>query len=227
MNTENSKRNTVRWKICFVLNILIIIFTIIGMYYMFLTDKDGGALTSKGIYNLKYFTVLSNIFCGGVAVAKLVSDIKGKTLSLIWKLLAATEVGVTFAVVAFFLQPAYPDMDMYKGGNLYYHLLEPLVAMTEFVILKTISERIPFKKTFLAMIPTAVYGLIYTGNIIVNGKGEWPDTNDFYGFLNWGYGFGALIFAGNVTVSWITSLILLHFDKLIILKVPGSRGRNM
>ena len=58
---------------------------------MFLTDKDGGALTSKGIYNLKYFTVLSNIFCGGVAVAKLVSDIKGKTLPLIWKLLAATE----------------------------------------------------------------------------------------------------------------------------------------
>ena len=72
MNTENSKRNTVRWKICFVLNIIIIIFTIIGMYYMFLTDKDGGALTSKGIYNLKYFTVLSNIFCGRVAVAKLV-----------------------------------------------------------------------------------------------------------------------------------------------------------
>jgi len=77
------------------------------------------------------------------------------------------------------------------------------------------------------MIPTAVYGFLYTGNIIINGKGEWPDSNDFYGFLNWGYGFGAVIFAGTVTVSWTTAQILLHFDKLIILKVPGSRGRNM
>jgi hypothetical protein len=194
---------------------------------MFLTGKDGGVLTSKGIYNLKYFTVLSNIFCGGVAIAKLVCDIKGKSLSLIWKLLAAAEVGVTFAVVAFFLQPAYPDMNMYQGGNLYFHLLEPLVAMTEFVILKTISERIPFRKTFLAMIPTAIYGFVYTVNIIINGKGEWPDTNDFYGFLNWGYGIGTLIFAGNVFVSWIMALILLHFEKLIIFKVPGSKGRNM
>ena len=38
----------------------------------------------------------------------------------------------------------------------------------------------------IAVIPMIVYGTFYLGNILLNGRGEWPDTNDWYGFAMWG-----------------------------------------
>ena len=60
----------------------------------------------------------------------------------------------------------------------------------------------PFKYTFIAAIPSLIYGNFYLANCLINGVGEWPETNDWYGFLNWGYPVGIAIFAGVVLMNW-------------------------
>ena len=54
-------------KIVIVLNILMVLFLVIGLVIMVMhngTEKE--LVASKGLENLKFYTVLSNIFCGGV-----------------------------------------------------------------------------------------------------------------------------------------------------------------
>ncbi|WP_288885201.1 hypothetical protein [uncultured Eubacterium sp.] len=59
-------------KMSFVTNLLIIMCAIIGTIIMY-SNVDGGDLASGGIKNFKYYTVLSNEFCGLVALIKLES----------------------------------------------------------------------------------------------------------------------------------------------------------
>ena len=121
-----------RRKAVIVFNIFIVIFTLVGVYIMLdHNSNDGSLLSSSGWENLKYFTVLSNIFCGIVAVIFLVQAMlvgRGKMIAekkkeadgptvvlhrkdqkvgyplgiMILKLTAAAAVAVTFLVVACF-----------------------------------------------------------------------------------------------------------------------------
>ena len=88
---------------------------------------------------------------------------------------------------------------MYKNANLIFHMIMPLVAMTEFVVFPAFeSEKgnaFSFKKCLYAGIPVVLYGSVYLINNILNGSGEAsPNNTDFYGFLRWGYPVGILIF---------------------------------
>ena len=56
---------------------------------------------------------------------------------------------------------------------------------------------------FIAVIAPLVYGIAYLANILINGMGEWPDTNDWYLFFAWGYPAGMIIYAVIVTVTWL------------------------
>jgi hypothetical protein len=58
------------------------------------------------------------------------------------------------------------------------------------------------------MIPTAIYGSIYLVNILINGVGKWPNSNDWYGFVKWGLGVGILIFVVILFISWIMARII-------------------
>ena len=172
-----------------ILNIITVIFALIGIVLM-VTGKEDGTLQSTGIENFKYYTVLSNVFCGIVAGLYLIRR-SDKLIPL--KLGAVCGVTITFCVVAFMFGPLYGFLQFYQRGNLFFHLLLPVVAMVEFIIVR--RGKIPFRYTILAAIPTLIYGSCYMTNILIDGKGEWPDTNDFYGFLNWGWPVGIGIFA--------------------------------
>ena len=65
-----------------------------------------------------------------------------------------------------------------------------------------VVRMIPFRWTLYTMIPVLIYGAFYLGNILINGVGVWPDTNDFYGFVNWGLPVGIGIFAVILTATW-------------------------
>lgn len=69
LNTDNTpmKKLNIRDIISIMLNIVIVVFTVIGTYVMMTNSKSGTGLTSSGLRNLKYFTVLSNEFCGIIA----------------------------------------------------------------------------------------------------------------------------------------------------------------
>ncbi len=204
MNT--SEDNTVikkdhRNTVSVILNIIIVIFAVIGTVIMISHKGNGSELSSSGISNLKYFTVLSNEFCGIVAALWLVFSFLGKRFPALLKLMAVSAVALTFLIVAAFLAPMYPDLNLYENANLWFHLILPLAAMLEFILLKT-QQRIPFKYAVFSALPALVYGIGYLVNILINGKGEWPDTNDWYGFLNWGYPVGIAIFAVIVLMNF-------------------------
>ena len=179
-----------------ILNIVIVVFTVIGIILMLTGKPEEGALQSTGIENFKYYTVLTNVFCGIVALIYLVFMlIKKDTAKMsVLKLAAVCGVAITFAVVAFMFGPLYGFLQFYKRGNLFFHLLLPLTAMTEFVVVR--RPKMPFKYTVYSAVPTFLYGLGYLLNILINGiGGPWPYTNDFYAFLSWGWPVGIGIFA--------------------------------
>ncbi|MBQ3783535.1 MAG: hypothetical protein II838_08855 [Lachnospiraceae bacterium] len=195
-------------KITAILNILLIISVAIGVLYMFSGGGNDAVFATSGIYNLKYFTVQSNCLCGIIAIVYLACNLMHKKISLLWKYIGATEVGLTFMVIACFLQPMYPTLDMYAEGNLWFHLICPLIAMAELVLLTIDKKKMPIKWSMITMIPVFIYGTIYLLNVQINGIGKWPKSNDFYGFLNWGLPIGIIIFICIILMSWVIALLL-------------------
>ena len=178
-------------------NLVIVILAVTGIILMLTSEAEEGALQSSGLENFKFYTVLSNVFCGIVALIDLICICakKGTGKMAALKLAAVCGVAITFAVVAFMFGPLYGFANFYKRGNLFFHLLLPVTAMAEFIFVK--RKKIPFRYTVFAAIPTLLYAIGYLLNILINGiGGPWPDTNDFYGFLNWGWPAGICIFTG-------------------------------
>ena len=190
-----------------ILNTLIVVYAAVGTVIMLSNQGDGTGLASSGITNLKYFTVLSNEFCGITAALWLVFFLLGKKFPPVLKLTAASAVALTFLIIAAFLAPMYPELDLYENANLWFHLILPLTAVLEFIILRT-DEKIPFRYTVISALPALIYGIGYLANILLNGKGEYPDTNDWYGFLNWGYPVGIAIFAAIVLMDFAMALLM-------------------
>ena len=191
-----------------IFNILMVILAVTGIVLMLTGKPEGAALQASGIGNFKFYTVLSNVFCGIAALIYLICLLTGKGRDkMAWlKLAAVCGVAITFAVVAFMFGPLYGFPQFYKRGNLIFHLILPLLAMAEFIAVR--RKRIPFKYTVMAAVPTFIYGFCYMMNILINGiGGPWPDTNDFYAFLSWGWPVGILIFAGITVLSFAVACI--------------------
>jgi len=175
-----------------IINIIIVILVITGLIMMLTNRDDGTGLMSKGIENLKYYTVLSNLFSGITALIALFADNKAVK---VMKLMSSSATGLTFAVIAFFLGPLYGHINLYKNANFLFHLIVPLIAMYDYVTLTDAVKE--FRYTLISAVPSVLYGIGYMLNILINGiGGEYPNTNDFYLFLNWGWGVGLVIFAG-------------------------------
>ncbi len=158
--------------------------------------SGGGTLADSGLNSLKYFTVLSNLLEGFACLYWLVGKgAKGEPL----KFVATVAVSITFLVAMTFLGPLYGYPSMFDGANLWLHLVVPAGAILEQLLL----SKGPFtrREILLAAVPVLVYGAGYLGNILLNGVGEWPDTNDWYSFMMWGYPGALAIYAGLVLIS--------------------------
>jgi len=200
-----NKKNT---NIVVVLNVLIVLLAVIGITLMMVIPPQEDSLQTTGLENFRYYTVLSNVFCGIVALVQLVFIALNKNTNKLipLKLGAVCATTITFCVVAFFFGPLYGWLRFYRYGNLVFHLIEPVLAVVEFLYSK--KNRIPFIYAFYSAIPTFIYGLGYGLNIIINGMGDpWPYSNDFYGFLNWGWGVGITILLGVTLLAFILACI--------------------
>ena len=187
---------------------------VIGVFgsWIGMTLFGDGALALNGLRNLRYFTMLSNIFAGIAAIMWLVrtpgsngGDQKEPVIAdertERVKYIAACSVGLTFTVVMVFLGPLYGYLAMFSGANLFLHLVIPLMAMGEIIFLS--GAEYTKRDNLLAVIPPLIYGLAYLANILINGMGEWPDTNDWYLFFAWGYPVGAAIYVIIIVVTWL------------------------
>lgn len=189
-------------RISILLNIFIAVFVPYAWLKMMLSA--GGLLSSSGWGAIKYFTVQSNLFMGATSLLALVIMLTGKSVPR-WaarlKLIATTAVALTFLTVMVFLAPLYGYGNMLSGANLWFHLFIPVAAIIDYAFFLD-APRLKLCDTFLALIPELAYGAFYIGNIIINGKGDWPNTNDWYGFLNWGSYIGLAISAGMFLTTW-------------------------
>ena len=187
---------------------ILLVAAVLGSWIALFVSASG-TLMHNGINSLKYFTVLSNLFEGAASVIWLVSSRrngKASALAELLKFMAAAAVGLTCAVVLAFLGPLYGYPEMFAGPSLFMHLLIPVIAIAEIIFLS--DAEYTRKDNRLVMLPPVVYGVFYLGNNIINGIGEWPDTNDWYFFLAWGYPVGILIFAVICGVIWLLGLAM-------------------
>lgn len=190
-----------------VVNIILII-AVAGAWLM-MTFGGEGTLSENGFGNLKYFTVLSNILeavASAVWLASRNGDEVKKERAERLKYISAAAVMLTFTTVMVFLGPLYGYSSMFVGANLFLHLLIPLASFAEIVFLS--DTEYSRRDNRLVIIPPLIYGAVYLSNIMINGIGEWPDTNDFYLFLAWGYPVGILIFAVICLVTWLLGLLM-------------------
>ena len=199
--------------ICIICNILIVLMVIGAWAYMMI--RRGGMLSSTGLSSLKYFTTLSNLFDGiisAVITVRLLTQLRRKEIRIsrvlfLFKYAAVSAVGVTFVVVLVMLAPFLGLMSLYKGANLWFHLIVPLFSAAEFIAFENFYQIRP-RDALLCGIPPLIYGLVYLINILINGVGKWPNSNDIYGFAQWGIPVGIIIFAVIVMIGVVCGLLL-------------------
>ena len=181
------------------LNLVVGIIIIVQWVRMVL-GFSGTTLTASGLRSLKYFTVLSNLL---EALACFMFFFNGNEKL---KYPAAVAVGLTFLVVMVFLGPMFGYPFMFIGANLWFHGLVPLYAMIEFVICNRVKKN--HRDNLYATLSMVIYGTGYLGNILINGMGEWPNRNDWYGFMNWGYPVGIIIFLVIIGITYMIGFVL-------------------
>ena len=185
----------------------LIILTTIGSWVRMFKKGGGRVLSQRGLESLKYYTCLSNIFAGLIAGLTIVCLlVTGMQASLpMWvallKYSAAVSVCLTFCVVMVFLGPRMGYKLLFTEEQLFLHAVGPLLAVFSFLS----SPFIPQMKssaTFISVIPTLLYGIVYAANILKNGIGDGEKTNDWYGFAVGGVKSIPIVFAIILTVTW-------------------------
>ena len=204
------KASKTKFIIRIIVNFLIVA-CFAGMLIALQPSNRDGALVDIGISAFKYFTTLSNLL---EAIASLLWFIvalacRNKQIPRFFEVLkyiATVQVFITFMVVVAFLAPIYGYVATCSGMNFYMHIVIPLASILEQIFL--CDTRISMKVNLIAVIPPLVYGIVYIINILINGRGVYPDTNDWYGFLNWGPAIGAVIFICILVLAFLLGLAL-------------------
>lgn len=183
-------------KISLAFNILIVIMTVVALTVVLAQLKfmkgyeERAELT--GLQAFGYFTVQSNVFMAIVSLALAIKEIKllkGKIEIIpykyyIFKMIAATAVGLTFFVVFIIFSILFKKglLLLLKNGNLFFHFIIPVTSILNFIIFEK-TDAIKFKHTFYGLIPTFLYEIFYTSNVLLNMKdGKVSPSHDWYHF---------------------------------------------
>lgn len=169
-----------------------------------------GTLSGTGLSSLRYYTVLSNLLESLAALVTVVFTalILARKASELprWVTLlryaGTTSVSLTFVTVMVYLGPVFGFNIMFNDANLYFHLLIPLLAIMEAVFLS--GEKLRFTDSFIAALPTFLYGVWYIINNLANGR----EGNDIYYLFYYGYGIFAVIAVIFLAVAWGIALLL-------------------
>ena len=206
-----------------ILNILVVIATTaITVSYYFHSNNP---LVETGLDSYKFFTTDSNILAAISALVMIPYEIgilRGKRdklphAAVVFKFVGMVAVMLTFLTVIFLLLPVYDAGFLLLGTAFHMHLAGPLIALVTFLFLET-DSKIRFPETFLAVIPSAVYGAVYLTEVVIIGEqnGGWMD---FYTFNRGGYWY-----ITSVVIIGITYLIAL-VTRIIHNKMVRDRSR--
>lgn len=196
-------------------NLVMGVLVLVTWLRMTLQLDDSGRLSAPGLRSLKYFTVLSNLLLGISALiyaVYLILLLVGKRQELpqpvlLLKYAATVSVALTFLTVMLFLGPHYGYGSMFRGANLWFHLVIPLAAACSFCLLER-DGALSLRASFFAVLPMVLYGVGYVINLLLHGLGEGKDTHDWYGFAQGGPLSSAVIFAVMILGAWGIALLL-------------------
>ena len=205
--------NTMK-KAAVVLNIIIAILVFYAWGRMTLGLDEGTILSAARLASLKYFTVDSNLLAAIAALCVLPFEFREAFLrnghdrgipvwALVLKLTATTAVSLTFLTVMVFLGPMYGYAAMVHGVQLHMHLIVPLLAIFTLCVTERNSV-LTLRHTLIAAVPMLVYGTIYLGNILINGR----EGNDWYAFAQWGIPASFLVYIIIAFVTWLLAVLL-------------------
>ena len=154
---------------------------------------------------LRFFTVLSNLFCAAaclaVAVARLCGTVPNAVLVL--KYVGTSAVSVTLLTVLLFLGPfVYDYKTLLTGPDLWLHLICPLLAVVSLLLWD--KPTASFGVVFLGVLPVLAYGAFYLYHVnLVPEEKRWKD---FYGFNR--NGKWAVSYAAMTAAAFLISLVL-------------------
>lgn len=206
-----------------VFNALIVALTVTGGVMLFTVTWEG-RLMAFGFEALKFFTIDSNLLVGIIACIYLVFDILvlcGKMESIpswlrILKHTGTVGVALTLLTVAFFLGPVFAIADgsihgylmMFTSYNLIFHLLTPLCAIISSLFFER-EPHLPFKATFIGVIPMVLYGIYYSVNALSHAEnGMVPPQYDWYSFVRPGIFMAPISVLIMTMATYVISLLL-------------------
>ena len=134
-----------------------------------------------------YYTQDSNIFLGiasGIYCVAAIGAYRRRDYQIpfwvqVLKYLSVCCIAVTFIVVLCILLPMCIPVGLAKwilieDSKLFQHILSPVIALAGFLLIEHKPE-LPFKMTFIALIPTCIYAaVIYPLNILRMVDGPYP-----------------------------------------------------
>ncbi len=157
-----------------ITNLMIFAGTVVSTALCF--RLDGRWNRKAGLSALRFFTLLSNLFCAAVSLLIAISLPEFSYRLWFLKYVSTCAVTVTFVTVMVFLGPAYGYKAMLSGLNFYLHLSGPLLALLSFCFMERVYD-LPFGLSLVGNVPVLAYGLLYLYEVVLKARWE-----DFYGF---------------------------------------------
>lgn len=178
----------------------ILIFVITAISFLFCFRKDGRWDLRAGKKSLRFFTILSNLFC---AVSALLWVLSSSYWAWLFKYVGTVAVTVTLLTVIFFLGPNMGYKPLFSGKDLYLHLCGPLLAIVSFCFMEC-QFALSFSLSLLGILPVIIYGFVYLVEVVILKNWE-----DFYGYNKdgkWKKSMAAM-FAGGFAVCMLIRIL--------------------
>ena len=170
-----------------ICNLTVAIAVAAALLSRFPAVEAGESRFRSGARIFRYFTNDSNLFAALVCLLllpfSLRSAVTGAGLPA-WvcsaKYVAVCAVTLTLLTVICFLAPTQGFGKMFRGTNLWLHLICPVLCILSFQLLEVRAPLNP-GLTFAATVPVLLYGGVYLALVVFVGeeRGGWKD---FYGF---------------------------------------------
>ena len=209
-------------KISFVLNIIIVIFTILASIMMFTGFKFMYGMepvlevTKLGMF--KFFTVDSNLLVGISALILAIYERKllNNKITIIpvkyyiLKFIATVSVSLTFLVVFFYLGPISPNgiSSMLQNSNLFFHLIIPILSIVSFILFEY-NNSFRFKYILYSVIPTIGYEVFYLINALIHiENGKVSPKYDWYYFIQGGLWQIIIMIPFMVFITYVIGIML-------------------
>ena len=210
-------------KISITLNIILFVLMVFALYMALSGLSFDMTFKKHSIHIFKYFTVLSNILMGIVALVFAIREIlylkNNKEISkyfYVAKHIATTCVALTFLTVALFLAPVFYKekfFDAFHDANFFYHFLNPVLAIIVFVFFEN-TNKLSIKTALFGMVPFGVYSIFYLITAITHMSGGKVDTKyDWYGFFYFGVPIFFVLMIFMISLTFLISFILYKSNK--------------